>query len=156
VTDQHSEVADMLAEYGDSDLLCYRADAPVELTLRQAQEWDPALDWAADTLGARLQPRAGVLHQPQEAAALAVLAQKVHAMSPFQLAAFHDLVGISGSLVLGFAAAHGWRTADEIWLLSRLDEHWQEEQWGVDEDAQAAAEVKRQEFLHAKRFYDFS
>ncbi|UWQ25144.1 ATPase [Leisingera aquaemixtae] len=156
VTHQHSEVAAMLAEYGDSDLLCYRADAPVELTLRQAQEWDPALDWAAETLGARLQPRMGVLHQPQETAALAVLAERVRAMTPFQLAAFHDLVGISGSLILGFAAAHGWRSADEIWLLSRLDERWQEELWGTDEEAAAAAEVKRQEFLHAKRFFDFS
>jgi len=156
VTHQHSEVADMLAEYGDSDLLCYRADTPAELTLRQAREWDPALDWAAEALGARLQPRAGVLHQPQDPAALEILRGKVHAMTPFQLAAFHDLVGISGSLVLGFAAALGWRGADEIWQLSRLDERWQEEQWGVDEEAQAAAEVKRQEFLHAKRFYDFS
>ncbi|MEX0305116.1 MAG: ATP12 family chaperone protein, partial [Leisingera sp.] len=156
VTHQHSEVADMLAEYGDSDLLCYRADAPAELTLRQASEWDPALNWAAEALGARLQPRTGVLHQPQETAALEILRVKVHAMTPFQLAAFHDLVGISGSLVLGFAAALNWRGADEIWQLSRLDERWQEEQWGEDEEAQAAAEVKRQEFLHAKRFYDFS
>lgn len=156
VTHQHTEVAAMLAEYGDSDLLCYRADSPVELAARQAAEWDPVLDWAEEELGVRLQLRTGVLHQPQEAAALAVLAEKTGAMSPFQLAAFHDLVGISGSLILGFAAASGWRSADEIWLLSRLDERWQEEQWGEDEEAQAAAEVKRQEFLHAKRFYDFS
>ncbi|WP_264212207.1 ATP12 family chaperone protein [Leisingera thetidis] len=156
VTHQHREVAAMLAEYGDSDLLCYRAAAPAELTLRQAQEWDPVLDWAAEALGARLQLREGVLHQPQHTAALAVLAERVHALTPFQLAAFHDLVGISGSLILGFAAAQGWRSADAIWQLSRLDERWQEEQWGVDEEAQAAAAVKRQEFLHAKRFFDFS
>ncbi|KIC28301.1 ATP12 family chaperone protein [Leisingera sp. ANG-M6] len=156
VTHQHSEVAAMLAEYGDSDLLCYRADSPVELAARQAAEWDPVLDWAEAELGVRLLPRTGVLHQPQEPAALAVLAEKTRAMSSFQLAAFHDLVGISGSLILGFAAASGWRSAEEIWLLSRLDERWQEEQWGEDEEAQAAAEVKRQEFLHAKRFFDFS
>lgn len=156
VTHQHSEVAVMLSEYGDSDLLCYRAESPVELAARQAAEWDPVLDWAEGEFGARLQVRTGVLHQPQEAAALAVLSEKVHAMTPFQLAAFHDLVGISGSLILGFAAAYGWRSADGIWQLSRLDERWQEEQWGEDEEARAAAEVKRQEFLHAKRFYDFS
>ncbi|KIC24899.1 MULTISPECIES: ATP12 family chaperone protein [unclassified Leisingera] len=156
VTHQHSEVAAMLAEYGDSDLLCYRADSPVELAARQAAEWDPVLDWAEAELGVRLLPRTGVLHQPQEPAVLAVLAEKTRAMTPFQLAAFHDLVGISGSLILGFAAASGWRSAEEIWLLSRLDERWQEEQWGEDEEAQAAAEVKRQEFLHAKRFFDFS
>lgn len=156
VTHQHSEVAAMLSEYGDSDLLCYRAGSPVELAARQAAEWDPVLDWAEAHLGARLELRIGVLPQPQHADALAVLAEKTRSMTSFQLAAFHDLVGISGSLILGFAAAYGWRSADEIWQLSRLDERWQEEQWGEDEDAQAAAEVKRQEFLHAKRFYDFS
>lgn len=154
VTHQHGEVAAMLAEYGDSDLLCYRADSPVELTARQAQEWDPALDWAEEVLGARLALRTGVLHQPQDAETLAGLAARVRALTPFQLTGFHDLVGMSGSLILGFAAALDWRDAEEIWQLSRLDERWQEEQWGEDADAQAAAEIKRQEFLHAKHFFD--
>ncbi|MFW8635089.1 ATP12 family chaperone protein [Cribrihabitans pelagius] len=156
VTHQHGEVAAMLAEYGDTDLLCYRAAAPEELARRQAAEWDPALDWAEAALGARLLPREGVLHAAQDPAALETLGGKVHALAPFQLAAFHDLVGISGSLVLGFAAAEGWRSADEIWQLSRLDERWQEEQWGVDEEAAAAAAVKRREFLHAERFFRLS
>lgn len=77
-------------------------------------------------------------------------------MTPFQLAAFHDLVAMSGSLVLGFAATRSWRPADQIWEMSRLDELWQEQQWGQDEDAQATADLKRAAFLHAKRFYDFS
>lgn len=156
VTHQHAEVADMLAGYGDSDLLCYRAEAPAELAARQAERWDPALDWAAAALGVRLEPRRGVLHRPQDAAALEVLAARVHRLTPFQLAAFHDLVSLTGSLILGLAAAQGWRGADEIWALSRLDELWQEEQWGADEEAAAQAELKRQAFLHAKRFYDFS
>lgn len=153
---QHSEVADMLAEYGDADLLCYRADSPVELVQRQNEHWGPALDWAASDLKVRLQTRCGIKHQPQDAKALKSLRTRVQALSAFQLAAFHDLVSMSGSLVLGFAAAAGWRSAGEIWSLSRLDEKWQEEQWGPDEEAQAEAEIKRQAFLHAKRFYDLS
>jgi chaperone required for assembly of F1-ATPase len=156
VRHQHGEVADMLAEYGDSDLLCYRAENPQGLVRRQAEQWDPALDWADSVLGARLQPRSGVLHQPQDKAALGVLSGQVHAMSDFQLAAFHDLVSISGSLVLGFAAAKGWRKPEEIWLISRLDEIWQEEQWGPDEEALIAAAAKRGAFLHAKAFFDAS
>ena len=153
---QHAEVADMLADYGDSDLLCYRATHPQALVTRQAQAWDPLLAQAADALGARLSPVAGVLHKPQPAEAVATLRQRVHALGPFQLAAFHDLVSLSGSLILGFAAAQGWRDADEIWQISRLDEVWQAEQWGDDEEAMQAAEVKRSAFLHAKRFYDMS
>lgn len=154
VTPQRAEVAAMLAAYGDSDLLCYRADRPAELVRRQAESWDPALDWAATALGARLVPVQGVIHQPQNPQALERLAARVEAMDPFRLAAFHDLVSLTGSLVLGFAAAQDWRDPEAIWQLSRLDERWQEAQWGVDEEAREMAEAKRLAFLHAKRFYD--
>ncbi len=153
---QHAEVADMLADYGDSDLLCYRATHPQELQQRQAEQWDPALDWAAETLSARLLPVAGVLHQPQPKVALTSLRLRVHGFNDFQLAAFHDLVSLSGSLILGFAATQNWRTAEEIWQISRLDEVWQIEQWGHDDEAHAVSETKRAAFLHAKRFFDIS
>lgn len=156
VRPQQAEVADMLADYGDSDLLCYRADAPQQLVDRQAEAWDPALDWAETALGVRLAPRVGIMHQPQDAVGQARLRAQVHALDPFQLAAFHDLVSLTGSLILGFAAAQNWRDADTIWQMSRLDELWQEEQWGQDEEAQAAAELKRGAFLHAKKFFDFA
>ncbi len=150
---QHAEVADMLAAYGDSDLLCYRADHPEELVLRQQTAWDPMLDWAADALGARLVPRTGIMHAPQDRAALEALSQKVHALSDFELAAFHDLVSLTGSLILGFAAIAETDRPEEIWALSRVDETWQEEQWGFDEEARDIAELKRQAFVHAFRFH---
>lgn len=153
---QHAEVADMLAAYGDSDLLCYRADRPEALIARQAELWDPVLDWAAQALDARLETRTGVIHAPQDPAALAALSRRTHALDPFELAAFHDLVSLSGSLVLGFAAALDARPADAVWELSRLDENWQEEQWGEDADATAMAAVKRMAFLHAKRMFDLA
>lgn len=153
---QRRELADMLAAYGDCDLLCYRAETPRALADRQAGEWDPALNWAAEALGARLVPRAGVIHRPQAPAALAALSVRVHALDPFRLTGFHDLVSLSGSLILGFAAVMGWRDAETIWRLSRLDETWQEEQWGADEEAQREAEIKRRAFLHARRFFDLA
>ncbi|MEX0308556.1 MAG: ATP12 family chaperone protein [Ruegeria sp.] len=156
VQHQHGEVADMLADYGDSDLLCYRATHPEALQKRQSDAWDPALDWAAETLKARLVPRVGVVHQPQAPEVLQSLRDRVHALNAFQLAAFHDLVSLSGSLILGFAATQDWRKPNEIWRISRLDELWQIEQWGHDDEAHAAAEVKEAAFLHAKRFYDLS
>jgi len=149
---QRAEVADMLAAYGDADLLCYRADAPDSLVHRQAEHWDPLLDWAAETLGARLKPRIGVIHAPQDAEALMQLARLVHALDPFELAAFHDLVTMSGSLIIGFAAKHGHQAPDRLWDVSRLDEIWQADQWGADEEAQEKAEFKRREFNHAATY----
>lgn len=153
---QKTGVAEMLAEYGDSDLLCYRADGPEALIERQAAQWDPALDWAAARFGARLAPRTGVMHAAQDPEALARLAAEVQGLSDFELTGFHDLVSLSGSLVLAFAAAEDWKPIEDIWLLSRLDEIWQEEKWGVDEDAQQMALHKRGDFLHAKAFFDMA
>jgi chaperone required for assembly of F1-ATPase len=153
---QHREVAEMLAGYGDADLLCYRAESPAELVARQADAWDPPLDWAEAELGVRLYARVGVMHVAQPEAALARLSDMVHRQSAFQLSAFHDLVSLTGSLILGFAATRGWRDADEIWRLSRLDEIWQEERWGVDDTAAAAADKRRSAFLDARRFFENS
>lgn len=154
VAQRHADVANMLAAYGDSDLLCYRADGPQELVQLQADAWDPILEWAEHALGARLEPRTGVMHAPQDAIALSKLSGLVHDMSPFQLAAFHDLVSLTGSLVLGFAAIEDSHDPHSIWQLSRLDEDWQAEQWGADDEAEAAASVKRAAFLHAKEMFD--
>lgn len=156
VATQHGEVADLLANYADSDLLCYRAEYPEVLVSRQSAQWDPFLDWASDALRARLEPRTGVMHAPQSPEALATLRAQVHALSAFELAAFHDLVSLSGSLILGFAATHDFRTPDVLWTVSRLDEIWQAEEWGKDEEAEAAAAIKQQAFLHAKQVFDLS
>lgn len=156
VAPQHDAVAQMLADYGDSDLLCYRAPAPTELIARQAEHWDPLLDWAERRLGARLHTATGVIHVPQDPKTLARLSGRVHGLDAFALTGFHDLVSLSGSLILGFAAMLDHRPVDEIWKLSRVDEDWQSEQWGVDDEAVAMAETKRSAFVHAKTFHDLS
>ena len=156
VSIQHGEVADMLAAYGDADMLCYRASDPVELVERQTQQWDPVLAWAATELGAQLEIRKGIMHVAQAEEPLKNLSDRTHAFSNFELAAFHDLVSLSGSLILGFAAAYDAVPVEEIWLKSRLDELWQEEQWGPDEEAQETSDVKKASFLHAKSFFDAS
>lgn len=149
---QHHEVAEMIAEYGATDLLCYRADSPAELAERQAAAWDPALKWAQETYGAVLKSGAGVMHIPQDSQSVKLLSEQVHALTEFQLAAFHDLVSLSGSLVLGLAVMRGWKDPEEIWQMSRLDDQWQQDQWGEDEEASQMAEHKHEAFLHAHRF----
>lgn len=151
---KHAEVADMLAEYGDSDLTCYRAEAPVELIARQEAAWDPLLDWLYESYGARLEPRNGIIHRAQSPDALVRLRDAVHAFDPFCLTAFHDLVTLSGSLVIGLAASKDVFPADQLWDMSRVDEIWQEDQWGADDEATEHANLKRNSFLKAKQILD--
>ena len=153
VRTQHAEVAALIAEYGGTDLLCYRAEAPEALIARQAAVWDPLLDWAATVLGARLTVTQGVVPVAQPAAAQAALSARVAALDAFELAALHDLVGITGSLVLGLAVALGRLDAATAWDLARIDEAWQVEHWGSDDEAEAQAALKREALLAAERFW---
>jgi chaperone required for assembly of F1-ATPase len=140
-----------LAAYGETDLLCYRAEGPAALQERQSALWDPWLDWSRRALGAPLFAVAGVIHQPQPQASLAALRARVAGHDAFELTGLHDLVTLSGSLVLALAVSAGALGGDAAWSLSRLDETWQAEQWGSDAEAEAAAQLKRAAFLRAER-----
>lgn len=149
---QRAEVAALVAAYGASDLLCHRAEGPATLVARQEAGWDPLLAWAGRELNAPLATGRGVMPVPQDPAALARLAARVEVMGPFPLAAFHDLVALSGSLVLALAVADDWLGPEEGWSISRIDEDFQAEEWGEDEEAADAAAARRTAFLNAERF----
>ena len=149
----HDEVAKLVAAYGESDLLCYRADTPPALVDRQNAAWDPLLEWAAKELSAPLKTGKGIMPVKQEAKVLSSLAKRVTGMDAFQLAAFHDLVGMSGSLIIGFAVIHKLLPVPELWCRSRIDEDWQIEQWGEDDEDISTTEGKRLGFEHAAKFY---
>lgn len=152
VASQRSEVIDLIAAYGGSDLLCYRVETPITLVDRQEEGWGAWLRWAKTSLGVELVSAKGVMHIPQDAKALATLHALVAGHSNFEIAALHDLVGISGSLVLGLAVSQGALDPEEGWRLSRLDEDFQAEVWGEDEEAVETAIRKKADFLHAHRF----
>ncbi len=124
-----------LARYGESDLLCYRAERPQRLVERQHIEWQPWLDWADRTLGARLVATAGIIHVPQDISALAALAAAVGAHDTIGLATLGVLVPALGSLVLGLAVTAGALSGAEAHAVSVLDDIFQEELWGRDADA---------------------
>jgi len=107
-------------------------------------------------LGAQLSVRQGVMHQPQHPDAIANLTKRVHALSVFELAAFHDMVSLTGSLVLGFASSLNFRPPNSVWDASRVDEIWQEQQWGQDDEATAMANRKKSAFLHAVSVFHLS
>jgi len=153
VAPQMGAVVDHLSAYGETDLLCYRAEAPEGLVRRQAEVWDPWLDWADKTFGARLVVTAGIVPVDQPKEAVARLRAEVAALGPFELAAFHDLVMLSGSLVLGLATLKGAGRPDDLWRASRLDEIWQAEVWGQDEEAEQAAAAKSAGFSEAAMFF---
>lgn len=152
VASQRAEVVGMVAAYGETDLLCYRAEHPDPLIERQALAWDPLLDWARDRYGAPLLLASGVMPVSQPEASIAALRAAVEAHDDYELAALHDLVALSGSLVLGLAVSDARLGGADAFDLSRIDEVWQQEQWGLDAEAEAVATRKARDFADAARF----
>jgi chaperone required for assembly of F1-ATPase len=149
---QFDAVCAIVSAYGGTDLICYRAPGPDALTRRQTPAWDSLCDWAAAELSAPLVVTIGVVPVDQPADSLARLAAHVASHSPFELAALHDLVAISGSLVIGLAVLQGHLDADQAFAISRIDEHYQAEVWGQDDEAAALEARKAAEMSVATRF----
>ncbi len=141
-----------LARYGESDLLCYRAELPAPLVERQAAQWDPLLDWARTRYDVHFETTAGIMHRAQPPATIARLQEVVTVLDPFQLAALSPLVTISGSLVAALALLEGAADRDTVWRAAQLDEDWQAEQWGEDDLAIRARDVRRADFDAGVRF----
>ena len=129
VSERSAPVAEEVARYLASDLICYRAGSPRGLVERQARHWDPIVEWARDLLGARLLLAEGVVHvtQPETALAAAIPGD------PWRLGALHSVTTLTGSALLALALAQGCITADEAWAAAHVDEDWNMEQWGRDE-----------------------
>jgi chaperone required for assembly of F1-ATPase len=131
---------DAIARYGESDLLCYRAEAPQALVQRQADAWQPWLDWVEQRHGAGLRVTTGIAPVRQHRASIAILRAAVGRLDPWALAALGIAVPALGSLVLGLALAEQCLDPDAAHALGALDELFQAEQWGED----AAAAARRQ------------
>lgn len=144
--------ADGLAKYGESDLLCYRAETPPPLIERQCAAWDPLLDWARARYDIHFEPTAGIVHRPQPPATLARLSEAVHALDAFHLAGLSPVVTVTGSLVAALALLEGAADADAIWKAAQIDEDWQEEMWGKDDLATKARDAHHADFLNGARF----
>lgn len=129
-------VAEGLARYAETDLLCYFAEDP-RLGAIQSEEWQPLLDWAARRHDALLRVTTGLMPVEQSPDALAALRRAVSALEALDLAALGVLVPAFGSLVLGLAVVDGRLDAAEALRLATLDEAFQEQFWGTDAEAAA-------------------
>lgn len=140
-----------LARYGETDLLCYRAE-PGPLAERQAATWDPLLAWARGRYDVHFAVTAGVMPVAQPPATVARLTEAIIARDPFALTALSPLVTLGGSLVIALAVADGDVSAEDGWAAATLDEVWQAELWGEDQEAVAARADRWRMFAAGARF----
>jgi len=128
-------VADQIVDYAGSDLLCYFAEAPAALIARQEAAWLPVLARAEAEAGLRFERTTGIVHRAQPSETLAKVRAIALGLDDFALAGLAFGAPLFGSAVLAIALLRGWLTGEEAFNLSRVDETFQEDQWGVDDEA---------------------
>jgi chaperone required for assembly of F1-ATPase len=149
-------VAAEVVKYAGSDLLCYRAEAPDELVRRQSDAWDPLLEWAGEVLDAPLLTARGIVFVEQPASSLAAIAREVGALDSYELAAVSVMTTLTGSVVVALAVAKGRLEAEAAWSAANIDEDYQIELWGQDEEALARREARWREMDAASRLIELT
>jgi chaperone required for assembly of F1-ATPase len=142
-----------VASFAGTDLLCYFADGPRGLVERQERRWGPVIAWAEAALGVRFHRTQGIVHQPQPPATLDRIAELARAEDAFALTGLVAAAALFGSAILAFALRRGELTAEAAFELSRLDETFQEERWGVDAEAAASADAMAKQAVTLERWF---
>ena len=138
-------VAGQVADYAGSDLLCYFAEEPAALIARQEAAWGPVLARAEAEEGLVLVRASGIVHRPQPERTLRRVVEIALSLNDFALAGLGFATPLFGSAVLAIAVARGWLGGEEAFELSRLDEVFQEEKWGIDAEAAERTTARRAE-----------
>jgi len=148
VVDRVDPVAEDVAKYFGSDLLFYRAGHPEALVAREARHWDPVLFWAAEALSAHFILAEGIVHVRQPDSAVAA-ARAALPDDPWSIAALHVVTTLTGSALLALALLRGVLDQDQVWAAAHVDEDWNIEQWGVDEEVAARRAARLVDFRAA-------
>lgn len=145
--------AQAIADYAASDLLCYFATEPAGLLERQTRLWGPILDRAEAEEGLRFVRAAGIVHQVQPPETLARVKAIALELDDFGLTGLAFGAALFGSAVLAVGVQRSWLGGEAAFDLSRLDEAWQEEKWGVDAEAGERTERLRGEAVMLERWF---
>lgn len=153
---ERSKISAEIMEFAGSDMVCYRAEGPEGLVLRQTTHWDPIIAWAKSDLNAGFETVSTITHRRQSAEALQALEAHITALDPFSFVTVHNLTTLTGSALLATMVAAGKISADAAWLAANVDEDWQIGTWGEDAEAMVRREGRLSEFLACAKFLNLA
>ena len=153
VAQEPGRTADTVLRYADTDTLCYRADPEDALFKRQHELWEPLVAGVEAREGVKLERVSGIVHRAPSDATRASLRARLLALDPFELAGVETMAALAASLCIALAAREDDADADALWDAAELEEGWQADLWGKDEEAEARRAKRREDF---KAAFDFT
>ena len=153
-TAEHTTIVDEITQYAGSDMVCYFAEGPRELFSRQQKHWQPVFDWAVDKLDARFRQGKGITHIAQPPETLETIRLHLTQFDPWQLTAVYVLTTLTGSALLSLMLQTAAITPEDAWHAAHVDEDFQIEQWGEDDEAVRRRASRKREYDGLTGFFD--
>ncbi len=153
ITQQREDIQNHLLEYLENDLLVYRASEPEALVKRQ-RAWDEPMNWV-QRFGIQLHTTQGIMAIDQPAENNHHAREWIEKLDNYQMVSFYEYVVITGSFVLGMAVVEGEISAEKAFDLSRLDDDFQAETWGMVDVKKEERDQKLVEIQQAQTFISF-
>jgi chaperone required for assembly of F1-ATPase len=149
---ERANLIEELVRYANSDLVCYRAEGPPRLLARQDEIWDPIIDWAQRDLRALFKTTQGIVHVDQPPEALDAVRNRLEDCDPFALTAIHSLSTLLGTILISLKIRDKSISIDNAWVAAHLDEDFQIEDWGEDEELAKRRAARRIEYDATVKF----
>lgn len=153
-TAEHQIIVDEITQYAGSDMVCYFAEGPRELISRQQQHWQRVHDWAAATLNAKFRKAAGISHIAQTAETLEAVRSHLAKLDGWQLTAVYVLTTLTGSALLSMSLQASAIAPESAWQAAHVDEDYQIEHWGDDDEAVRRRAGRKREYDGLIRFFE--
>ncbi|MAY19069.1 MAG: molecular chaperone [Erythrobacteraceae bacterium] len=150
VAPDQASVVEKIVAYGDTDTLLYRADPDEPLYVRQQEVWEPIVSGFEQLHGISYVRVSGIIHREQHAATLDKLRELVAAQSPFAMASLEAMASLAASLLVGLNALDPDADGEALWQAASLEEEWQAEQWGREEEAEERRVKRQSDFLTSR------
>ena len=151
-TDREAAIEKLLG-YAETDTLCYRADTEDALFGRQQDQWEPLVGHLESRHGIRFQRISGVMHKPQPPETLAALRAHLEAQDDFTISGMVTMASLAASLCVALLANdEGINDPMLLWRDANLEEEWQAEQWGREEEAEARRAKRGNDYSAAQVF----
>ncbi len=145
-------LAEQLSAYGDTDTLLYRADPEDALFSEQQEVWEPIVAASEAREGVTFKRISGIIHHAQDPKALATLRARIEQLNAFEMAGIEAMTTLSASLIIALSALESDGDATHLWRAASLEEEWQADLWGRDEEAEERRVKREADFLRAWRF----
>ena len=152
VLTQKNYVVSQLEDIFKMDLLCYRSGNDNKLKDLQDRKWQPIMDWLECKFGIKMIINYELIPKNQNENDLNKSIKFIESLDHFSLAAFHHIVSITGSFILGLAYYFNKCDADKLFELAFIEELYQIKRWGDDDLAKERREKIFEELKEACMF----